>query len=403
MKIGFFFADLKASDGGVYTFEQDILRAINDVKSQHEIVIINASNSPVKASSHISHVRVDINKTEGMGWKFLRKLVKPWIDPDKKTHRPLYPLREHFPVQKIVEDHKIELVWFLGGFEYVEVPYVFTIVDLQHRLQPAFPEVNSYGWKWDMRENIHHSGLKRCAFCVCGTEQSKMAVERFYGVNSQRIRTIPIPTPSYALDASASTIRTSLPEGIAQPYLLYPAQFWPHKNHIVLLRALKILKDEFGLNFALILCGADKGNLSYVKEQTKALGLEDSVKFMGFVKQSELVALYQHAFAMPYPSLFATDNLPPLEAFALGCPVLAGEVVGVSDQLGDAAMMVNPLDERSVAQAIKKLWDEPGLRQKLIEKGRVQGRSFTARDYVQSVYNLVDEFAPIRRCWGANW
>jgi glycosyltransferase involved in cell wall biosynthesis len=393
MKIGLYFSKLNNNDGGVYTFERDIFNALSQVPTSHELVVIDNNKLPQIGADHIKHFYVENCPGAGNKKNFLKKILEGLgADPEKKVLcQP--------EVQKIVEDYKIDLMWFLGGLVDVDIPYVFTVVDLQHRIQPSFPGVSPYGWKWDTWEEVYVSGLKKCAFCVCGTKDSKKEVEALYAVSSNRIKTIPIPTPTFALEASSSNIRSALPDGITQPYLFYPAQFCPHKNHVVLLLALKILREQHGLNFSLVFCGQDKGNLNYVKQQVSSLGLTESVKFLGFVNQVDMVTLYQHAFAVPYPSVYSTNNLPPLEAFALACPVIASNVSGAEEQLGEAALLVDPLDESSIAQAIKKLWDEPGLRQKLIEKGRLQGHAFTARDYVKSIFTLADEFMKIRRCW----
>ena len=402
MKIGVYFSELEEGDGGVYTFERDIFRALVEAKTNHEIVIINASNSSPKIPPDFAHKILNFSGSGNTFGRTLGRVFKPWQSIGQQLNITPRPFNRYWPLQRLVNKNQIELMWFLTGYKYVEVPYVLTVLDLQHRLQPAFPEINIYGWKWNMRERLYYTGLKRCALSVAGTERGCEEIMRFYGLNPERVKSIALPTPSFVLDASASTIKAPLPEGIKQPYLFYPAQFWPHKNHIVLLKMLKILKEQHELNFSLVFTGSDKGNLSYVKESAKNLGLQENVKFFGFVDQGLLVTLYQNAFALVYPSLFGPDNFPSLEAFALACPVVAGNVPGAEEQLGENALLVNNLKEEEFADAVKKLWDEPGLRHRLIEKGRIRARSWTARDYVNKMFTIVDEFAPIRRCWGSN-
>jgi glycosyltransferase involved in cell wall biosynthesis len=181
--------------------------------------------------------------------------------------------------------------------------------------------------------------------------------------------------------------------------LFYPAQFWPHKNHVTLLRAVKVLRDRHSLNFHVVLTGSDQGNLSYVKQLVSQLGLVDQVHFLGFVSTDELIALYQNAFALMYTSMFGPDNLPPLEAFALGCPVIAAKVPGSEEQLGKGAVLIEPIDEDAFADAVYELYKEPGLRESLIERGRAHVMSFTGEDYARGVFAILDEFEKVRRCW----
>ena len=134
------------------------------------------------------------------------------------------------------------------------------------------------------------------------------------------------------------------PEVLRAPYLLYPAQFWSHKNHATLLRALALLPE-----YTLACVGSDKGYLDHVRGLARELGVLDRVRFLGFVETDELVALYRGAHALVYLSFFGPENLPPLEAFALGCPVVQADVAGAREQLGDAALLVPPTDPRAVA------------------------------------------------------
>jgi glycosyltransferase involved in cell wall biosynthesis len=122
------------------------------------------------------------------------------------------------------------------------------------------------------------------------------------------------------------------------------------------------------------------------------------VHFLGFVPTEELIALYRHAHALTYVSLFGPENLPPLEAMAFGCPVVAADVPGAREQLGDAALRVPPLDPAAIAEAVRRVEDEQ-LRRELIESGRRAATERTASDYVGAVIAFLDEFAAIRKGW----
>ncbi len=127
--------------------------------------------------------------------------------------------------------------------------------------------------------------------------------------------------------------------------------------------------------------------------------MEGAVQLFGFVDKDRIVALYKNAFALVYPTFFGPDNLPPLEAFALGCPVIASSVSGAQEQLGDAAILFDPKNPEEIAQKVKMLYDDPGKREELIRKGRLKAETLTMRNYVNEVLKFVDEFEPIRRCW----
>ena len=215
-----------------------------------------------------------------------------------------------------------------------------------------------------------------------------------------RIKILPFPTLSYVLDLkNTEDIDIDDRYDIPKDYLFYPAQFWPHKNHANLLLALKKLKEEYALDLPLVLVGSDKGNEAYIRNLADEMGLSAQVFFLGFVSTVELVALYKNAFALTFMTFFGPDNLPPLEAFALGTPVIASDVSGAKEQLGDAALLVDPKNPEQIAETIYTLYNNPQMRRELIEKGLYRVDKWNAHDFVRGVFSIVDDFEPIRRCW----
>ena len=124
----------------------------------------------------------------------------------------------------------------------------------------------------------------------------------------------------------------------------------------------------------------------------------DRVRFLGFVETSELVRLYRGAHALVYLSFFGPENLPPLEAFALGCPVVQADVAGAREQLGDAALRVPPTDASAVAAAVRR-FEDPTFREGMTEDGRARAAGYTADGYVRGVVEFLNEFEPIRSSW----
>jgi glycosyltransferase involved in cell wall biosynthesis len=244
--------------------------------------------------------------------------------------------------------------------------------------------------------------IRRASAVIVGTEAGKEEVIAFYRINAERVKLIPHPTPSFALTASKNGLKGALSKyGIPEGYLFFPAQFWSHKNHVGLLLAVKLLREKHGLRFPVVFVGSDQGNRQYVQDVTEELGLSSQVHFLGFVSQEDIVGLYSNAFALIYPTFFGPENLPPLEAFALGCPVIASNVAGAQEQLGEAALLVDPRKEEEIALAIKKIYEDPALRQTLQERGLKRARQWTGEDYVRSVFAIIDDFELVRRCWGS--
>jgi glycosyltransferase involved in cell wall biosynthesis len=126
----------------------------------------------------------------------------------------------------------------------------------------------------------------------------------------------------------------------------------------------------------LVLCGSDRGTRSGVEQLIARHGLTDQVDILGFVPSSELAALYRNAAALVMASYFGPTNLPPLEAWAVGTPVIYPEAFAA--QAGDAAMLFDYDDPVSLADAIEKV-DRADERARLVKAGQNRLQYFAAR------------------------
>lgn len=392
MRVGVFLDRYLPEDGGGYTFQGEVFQALTELaaESHHEFVAI--TQHPKQLS--------------GSGLETLAYRKPGWLE------KPIAFVARHWPnfrlwlkwsssFEKRMRRAGIEFVWFLGPRpKDIDLPYMTIVLDLQHRLQPWFPEVSRYG-EWDNRERGFARFLRRAAAVIAGTQAGKQEIIDFYQVPAERIHILPHPTPDAVMHAAGQPRPELLARfDLPKDFLFYPAQFWPHKNHVNLLLALKALKDE-GLRIPLVLAGSDFGNQAYVREKIAELGLTDQVHMIGFVTPEEMNALYQRAFALAYLSFFGPENLPPLEAFALGCPVIAARVSGAEEQLGDAALVVDPADVEAIAAAIRRLHGDSKLRARLVARGRKRAAKWSPGDFVRGALKVIDDFEAIRRVWPA--
>jgi glycosyltransferase involved in cell wall biosynthesis len=300
-----------------------------------------------------------------------------------------------------VEKNQIDFVWFMSlYYEPVEVPFATTVWDLGHRQMPWFPELSLSGWTFEMREQHFQRVLPRASVIAVGNSVGARDIERYYRVDAQNICQIPLPVDAQGLraigrDAQALAAFGVVPGG----YLLYPAQFWPHKNHITLVDMLAELHAA-GRSLKLVFSGSDKGNREYVEGHVARRGLSGSVVFAGFLESAALYQLYRHAFAMVFGSVMGPDNLPPLEAMALDCPVVCAAFDGAREQLGEAALLFEPLDSQAAARAVLQL-EDPGTRGRLVTLGQQVVASRSPGDYIGKINEVLDRFAARRRLWEA--
>ena len=308
-------------------------------------------------------------------------------------------------LQDTIDRYKLDIVWFMAVSAVpLRVPFIATVWDLEHRKQPYFPEVSVTGWTWAEREQTYRAVLPRASFIITGTQVGKEEITHYYGVNPSNVRVVPFSVANkefgkVSLDVAAVQAKYR----IQGDFLLYPAQFWPHKNHVNLLKAMVVLRMRDGLRLNLILTGSDKGNRRYVWDKVREWELSDQVFDLGFVPREELNALYEGAMALIFPSFFGPDNVPPLEAFALGCPVLASRVAGAEEQLRGGALLFDPTDPTDIADKVVAVGSDPELRKKLTEEGAKIAQLRTPERYIAQIEEILNSFAPIRQCWGQDY
>lgn len=314
-------------------------------------------------------------------------------------------------VERIINRAKIDLVYFVSPSPIArslrETNFIFTVWDLCHREMPEFPEIRQ-GDQFRKREALFKDVLPLATAVVADSEWNKTAISRWYGVQVERIIAMPFSPSGHLIDqmmTEKSGAQLTL-EGKSriqseQPYIFYPAQFWAHKNHIYILRGLKILNEQFNRKCNVIFCGADKGNKGYLEELSKYLGVEPMVKFLGFVTNAEMAALYVNSIALVMPTYFGPTNLPPLEAFALGVPLLYSDLPGMKEQVQGAALLLDLTNPESLALQLMRLMDEPDLGANLVAAGREKLREneFSVTIGLENFRAHLHGIAQKRNCW----
>jgi glycosyltransferase involved in cell wall biosynthesis len=392
MRVAIHAPSLTPDVGGGYTYERDVIEALATARheTKHELIAVGPAPRPPHGWKESEYLSLDLDVARKVVGR-VRRTIQAATPPGRRTIRRRAD--EEF------QRRGIDIVWCVAaGSPTRELPFVTTVLDLQHRRQPIFPEVSA-GGEWAARERFYVQELGRAAIVVVGNETGQAEVERLYGIPPERIRKLPHPTPRFALDDTTEANDALERHGLTPGFVFYPAQFWAHKNHVGLLQAIAILSSKHELALDAVFVGSDKGTQAHVRTVANELGLGAQVHFLGFVPRADLVTLYRQAFALAYVSYFGPENLPPLEAFALGCPVVAADVPGAREQLGDAALLASPRVPEEVAAALLRLHREPELRSTLTERGRNRAHSFRPAEYVRGMFAILDELEPTIRTW----
>jgi glycosyltransferase involved in cell wall biosynthesis len=278
-------------------------------------------------------------------------------------------------------------------------PMAVAFHDIQHRLHSRFPEFSA-GARGAAIENQLRMAASRATTAIVESETGMEDLLDAYGdvLRRERIRILPYPPPPHisADDPDAQIRAVRRRHRLPERYLFYPAQFWQHKNHATVVRALALLLARRSIIPPLVLCGSRRGQLrKRTFEDAMALatrlGVRRQLVVLDYVPDSDMGGLYLGAAALVMPTFVGPSNIPILEAWVTGCPVITSDIRGVRDQAGDAALLVDPSSEEQLAMAIELLWTDTEAAARLARAGRARVRTFSREAFAESLSTVISD------------
>ena len=288
------------------------------------------------------------------------------------------------PFGRKIREEKIDILFVIQQNIFVpnyKVKIVVPVHDLMHKYEPDFPEVQM---TYEKREICMKSMAKYASCILTDSKLGKRQFEESYmeGRTQKRVVSLPFVAPGHVWKAAEEYV------AVPDKYVFYPAQFWKHKNHANLVRAIHILKKEIE-DIHLVLVGSEKNYLKEIRKLIAEHGLESHITILGFVSNETITYLYRHAIAMIMPSYFGPTNIPPLEAMTLGCPVAASDKYAMPEQIGNAGLLFNPDSPEEIARCIKSLWTDEKLRERMRRLGCRRMKRWTKREFGEKLYKII--------------
>jgi len=393
MRIGVYLGNyIPPEEGGGAVFQNEVIEELIKQNNSHELYIYYFGKTrPESNTSKVTFIQMPSKSFK----RFIKRIFNLIKD---QMYLFLYGVKESYSfLNDLFIRDKIEFAYFPtpSFFAETEIPFAFTMWDLGDKVHPYFPETSMKKREFEKRNYKYSKILPKASFIFIGNNVGKNELVKYYNIDENKITLNPMIAPAYVKKISSDDsilLKFNLEK---QKYLFYPAQFWPHKNHIRLVYAMKELSKE---GYKLVFTGSDKGNKRFIQNKVKEYNLEGSIVFTGFVSQEEIVALYKNAFAMTYASIMGPDNIPPLEAMALSCPVICSKYDGAEEQLQDSALYFDPYNEDEIIEAVKKLKDK-ARRNQLILRGQELTEKYSVENYVQIVLKTLNNASKIRECW----
>jgi len=284
----------------------------------------------------------------------------------------------------LLESLGVDVVHFVTPQAYrTGVPSLYQPLDLLHVHVPEqFSTLHRH-----YRETAYRTFCEQAVVVASMTSWGREDLANHFGIDLNRIAVVPLPP----VNASPETGAEQHTGRLTERYLLYPAQTWPHKNHLGLLEALAILRDR-NLEVRIVFTGRKTEHFRAIARRVEELRLEGRVAFLGYVDDTELRELYRRATGLVFPSRFEGWGLPIVEAFASGIPVACSDISVLREVAGDAVAYFDPADGTSMADAIARIWTDDGLCEALRRAGHERVRHLTwdraARTY-RALYRRI--------------
>jgi glycosyltransferase involved in cell wall biosynthesis len=310
------------------------------------------------------------------------------------------------PIDEQFNRDKIDLVYFTGPNPLClfleQLNYILPVWDLCHRDHPEFPEVRER-FEFESRENFLRTALPKATAVIAESPFGRKSLIRRYGLDPEKVHFVWKPPSSkiISLEKSSSDFNPRLHLKIPKEahFIFYPAQFWAHKNHRLIIEALCSLRKNHNLEIFAIFCGSDCGNLEPVLDYSMKLGVSHLIKYVGFAPDEHIPQYYKESLALVMPSCFGPTNMPPIEGFVLGTPVIVADLPGFKDQVGDAGELVNPYDHKDLTKKLLKLLTEPDYRQELIRKGKKRANLFSDFERLKTLELIFKQFENKHSLW----
>ena len=388
LKVGIF---LRAREemGGTLQYNLGVLAAARLLPRERYQVVVASSGDYWQQrlqGSGFSHIRLGntlVSRASAELWGRFRLPVSLW-----RALAPFWhPLTVRFRRQGCD-------VWIFPSQDsmayWIPVPSLCAIHDLMHRYEPQFEESASPA-EYRYRE-FHYGNLARwCSGILVDSPVGVDHVAESYGTDRDRIHILPFIPPDYIYRAVTDADRQSLRERYRLPekFFFYPAQFWKHKNHELLVRGLHSnLADNPDMR--LVFCGGKKNNYDFITGLIAELGLNDRIRIIGYIPDDDMTVMYHCAHALLMPTFYGPTNIPPLEAMACGCPVAVSGIYGMPEQLGDAALYYNPRSVEEVAGVMAALWSDEALCRRLRERGAKRSAAWGVAEFSKRLGEIID-------------
>ncbi len=375
-------------NGGAKPFTIELLRTLARRESDTRFVLLTAADSHEELSAldrpNLRRVCVSNPTGEALGGGKQAALNSLAASLSARVPEPVCrllrrPFENRLPalrIRKLLRDIRPGLLFCpftMPHYHQPAVPTVCVVYDLQYRTYPQFFPSRERA----MRDRHFRRACSVASVIVCLSSFVQGTIRQ---AEPEAPETIVIPAAIHQRLPEVSPMHRT--ETLARlglsghPFLLYPANFWPHKNHEALIEAYALFRRRHpSAPLGLLLTGAPGAREDGLRELVRSLGNGENIVFAGFLSEEDLAVVMQECAALIFPSLYEGFGIPVMEAISHGRPVLCSNRTSLPEVGGDAPLYFDPGSPESIAGAIETFWTQPDTAAELARRSRARAQS----------------------------
>lgn len=366
----------RINEFGVGTYTRNIIRALAQLDHQNEYFLLGPAEKVTEIGKLPGNFKaVSLSPGETLRGELRCRAVVKRLKCDL-THIP-------------------HLFWFPRG---LTCPYVVTAHDL---LDHMYRARTGSGIKRFLHFSMTRRMLQNAARIFAVSRFTKSEIVKLFGIDSHKIEVIYNAIDYRFLTGHATDAdRRFLAERyqVTYPFLLYAGRISPHKNLVRIIEAFSALKadlvkQDLYPDLKLIIIGDELSKNPDLRRTVVRGGVQNDVRFMGFVPIDVLRIFYDLAKVFVFPSLYEGFGLPPLEAMAHGTPVLTSNTSSIPEVVGNAAVIVNPENVFEMMRALERVLLDQPLREKMRLRGYEQVKKFSWKNSAESILAVYEQIA----------
>lgn len=300
--------------------------------------------------------------------------------------------KNEFQPGRLLSQHNVDVLFCpftAPTYAEPDIPVVSLVCDLQHRDYPQFFSPDEI----TTREAFFDKVKKRANAIICISESTRISVIKHLKVNPERTYAVPICIQSRLVGLNGAKMSQYLRQLHidGRPYMFYPANFWPHKNHhmLVVAYAKYLSRNVNGMD--LVFTGSLDHAQQSLKNKVMRMGLGKHVHFLGYLPEDQLAAVWKGCSFLIFPSLYEGFGIPVLEAMRFGKPVLCSNVTSLPEVAGDAALYFDPRKPMEILQCIERISEDRQCYNELVQKGYKNILRFKTQEMVNQYHKYIKQ------------